>query len=70
MSEEQVRDADPNESTEGLLDEEHLRDHAADVDRQIREARNRNPYVPPDAPGDDELGTEDADISGPVPGDD
>jgi hypothetical protein len=32
-----------NESTEGLLDEEHLREQADRVSRDIQEAKNRNP---------------------------
>ncbi len=34
---------DPNESTEGLLDEDELREHAREVDAAIQEAKNRNP---------------------------
>ena len=34
---------DPNESTEGLLDEDELREHAHEVDAAIQEAKNRNP---------------------------
>jgi hypothetical protein len=33
---------DPNESTEGLLDEESLRAHAKEVSDAIQEAKNRN----------------------------
>lgn len=33
---------DPNTSTEGLLDEETLREHAREVDDAIQEARRRN----------------------------
>ena len=36
---------DPNESTEGLLDEDELREHAHEVDAAIQEAKNRNPGV-------------------------
>jgi hypothetical protein len=34
---------DPNESTEGLLDEDKLRKDAREVDLAIQEAKNRNP---------------------------
>jgi hypothetical protein len=34
---------DPNESTEGLLDEDELREQAREVDAAIQEAKNRNP---------------------------
>jgi hypothetical protein len=34
---------DPNESTEGLLDEDALRTHAKQVSDAIQEAKNRNP---------------------------
>jgi hypothetical protein len=33
---------DPNESTEGLLDEDTLREHAKRVSDAIQEAKNRN----------------------------
>jgi hypothetical protein len=33
---------DPNESTEGLLDEQALRTHADEVDAAIQEAKSRN----------------------------
>lgn len=33
---------DPNESTEGLLDEPALREHADQVDAAIQEAKSRN----------------------------
>ena len=33
---------DPNESTDGLLDEHALREHADEVDAAIQEAKSRN----------------------------
>jgi hypothetical protein len=33
---------DPNTSTEGVLDEETLREHASEVEDAINEARRRN----------------------------
>jgi hypothetical protein len=33
---------DPNQSTEGLLDEQELREHAHEVDAAIQEAKSRN----------------------------
>jgi hypothetical protein len=33
---------DPNQSTEGLLDEQALREHADEVDAAIQEAKSRN----------------------------
>jgi hypothetical protein len=34
---------DPNQSTEGLLDEDKLREDAREVDQAIQDAKNRNP---------------------------
>jgi hypothetical protein len=35
-------DEDPNKSTKGLLDEEKLREDAAEVDQAIKTAKNRS----------------------------
>jgi hypothetical protein len=41
-TEESGSSDDPNTSTEGLLDEERLLEHAREVDDAIQEARRRN----------------------------